>query len=204
MSGSRFILPIVVLLFVVSIEAIWAGDSTNRVISLALKDQFDDEMILKPPFTRPVLVTVADRDGAGALDGWVQPLKEAFPGQIRFFAVADLRPVPAPLRGLVRRGFRKDYHHPVALDWHGDAVAQFPVEKTQPNLLLLDGGGRVAAALQGPATDPGLEKLKQSIGTLLGVSATNNPADPPRNQAARHAGPRPSGTASAGAVRQSN
>lgn len=140
-----------------------AADSTNRVISFSLEDQFNHERSLQAPFTRPVLVTIADREGATQLEGWLTQLKKEFPTQLEYFAIADLRAVPRPLRGLVRRGFRKEYSHPVALDWEGSAAEQVSLVKDGATLLLLDHQGRELLVVSGQATGPELDKLRHAI-----------------------------------------
>jgi len=144
-----------------------AEEVADRGIQFALKDQFNQDLVLEPPFTGPVLVTVADRSGADELDGWIQPLKESFPGRIRYVAVADLRSVPAPMRGLVRRGFRKQYAHPIGLDWNGDLARQTSLEKEHLNLLLLGPRGEPRLRLTGTVTEAGLNRLKSGIRALL-------------------------------------
>ncbi len=180
MTTRQLVSFIVALVVTASAGRLLADGSTNRVVSFALKDQFNNEMILKPPFAKPVLVTIADRDGAEELDSWIQPLKQDFSGQIQFFAVADLRSVPAPLRGLVRRGFRKDYALPVALDWRGEAADQVTLRKDHANLLLLDAQGRELLSLSGVATEPKLAQLRSRVREMIALDhavALKQPAE---------------------------
>lgn len=173
MKGLCLHLLMVGALLAVARTSALGGDSTNRVVTFALKDQFDKDLILQPPFTKPVLVTIADKEGAAELDGWIQPLKQAFPGQIQFFAIADLRSVAAPFRGLVRRGFRKEYSHPIAMDWRGAAAGQMNVVKDRANIFLLDGCGCEVLSFHEAATEAHLNQVKEHISDLLSRPASD-------------------------------
>jgi hypothetical protein len=163
MSPAPRSLLVAVLLSAALAHGASAAESTNRVISFSLEDQFNHAMTLQAPFTKPVLVTIADKEGATQLEAWLAPLKKEFPAQLEYFAIADLRAVPRPLRGLVRRGFRKEYSHPVALDWEGSAAGQVSLVKDRATLLLLDHQGRELLVVGGQATGPELDKLRHAI-----------------------------------------
>jgi hypothetical protein len=148
----------------------WSADEPkpdHKPVEFSFKDQFDNDLVLKPPFDKPVVVTIADQRGAEQLDAWVQPLKREFGDRIRFFAIADVQGVPGPLRGLVRRGFKKDYRHPVALDWRGQTAARLTVKADIPNLVLLDHGGRPRTSVSGPAGEEPVQRLLRELKALL-------------------------------------
>ena len=145
----------------------------HEPVKFSFKDQFDNDLALQPPFDKPVVVTIADKRGAEQLDAWVQPLKREFGERIRFFAIADVRGVPGPLQGLVRRGFKKDYAHPVALDWQGQAAARLTLKKDEPNLVLLDRDGKLRITLNGPAREEPVQRLMREINALLDASLTS-------------------------------
>lgn len=136
-------------------------------IRFELEDQFNRGMLLKPAFTKRLVVTVADEKGYEQLPDWIASLKKEFGDSVQFFAVADLRAVPGWLKGMVRRGFRKKIAHGVAMDWDGAAANQMDIIPDQANLLLLDQDGRVSFSIHGEATEENLSKLKDAIQTAI-------------------------------------
>ncbi len=147
----------------------------KQPVSFDLNDQFDNKMTLKPEFSQPVIVTVADKKGYEQLPDWIAALKKEFGSSIQFFAVADLRAVPGWLKGTVRRGFRKKIAHGVAMDWDGAAAAQMNITGDEANLLMLDKEGRVSFSIHGEASDENQATLKNAIRKAIndaGVTAT--------------------------------
>jgi hypothetical protein len=136
-------------------------------VSFALKDQFNNTMTLTPKFEGPVLVTVADKNGAGQLPGWISPLNKEFKESIRFFAVADLRAVPGLLRGMIRRAFKKEFDYGIAMDWDGTAAKQLNITADEANLFVLDEVGHVAFSVHGEATEQNMAALKDALHNLI-------------------------------------
>lgn len=146
--------------------------STNQVVHFELTDQFNEAMTLKPPFEKPVIVTIADKQGSSELEEWIRPIQGEFGDDIEFFAVADLRSVPGLLRGMVRRGFKKEFTHPIALDWKGAAADQLSIAEDHANLFLLDRQGRLRLSVTGKAGEEQLAVVETATRELLNPTAT--------------------------------
>ena len=163
--ARAFILP---CLWLANVASPRAGEPINREpVSFELTDQFNQGMTLTPPFSKPVIVTVADRKGAEQLHDWIAPLKEEFGDTIQFFAVADLRPVPGVMKGMIRRAFRKQFDYGVAMDWNGAAAGQVTLAADEANLLVLDSEGRVTFSIHGEATKNNLARLMDATRTAF-------------------------------------
>lgn len=165
----RWIASIITLIALAQIDcpSLYAGD-INAPIVIQLENQWEKPAKLQAPMQHVTILTVADRAGAEQIEEWVAPLKKEFAANIDFFAVADLRAVPRPLRGFVRRRFAKAYDYPIGLDWSGSVADQLTIKEDVANLFALDQHGRVQATMHGPATAQSLETLKTEIAKLIG------------------------------------
>ncbi|GEM_PF-2202857 len=166
-SGVLLVFGVALLVFIGARLAPAENSEAAGPVSFALKDQFNNAMTLAPKFEQPVLVTVADKKGAGQLPGWISPLSKEFKGSVRFFAVADLRAVPGLLRGMVRRAFKKEYEYGIAMDWDGTAAEQLKITADEANLFLLDEAGHLVFSVHGEATEQNLVALKDALHNLI-------------------------------------
>lgn len=162
----RFVIALIALAQIFR-PSLHAGE-TNAPVVIQLENQWEKPAKLQAPMQHVTILTVADRAGAEQIQEWVAPLKEEFATNIEFFAVADLRAVPRPLRGFVRRRFAKAYDYPIGLDWSGSVADQLTIKEDVANLFVLDQQGRVQATMHGPATAQSLQSLKTEIAKLLG------------------------------------
>ncbi|MBI1176992.1 hypothetical protein GC207_06080 [bacterium] len=162
----RFVIALIALAQI-DCPSLFAGD-TNSPIVIHLENQWEKPAKLQAPMQHVTILTVADRAGAEQIQEWVAPLKKEFAANIDFFAVADLRAVPRPLRGFVRRRFAKAYDYPIGLDWSGSVANQLTIKEDVANLFVLDQQGRVQATMHGSATAPSIETLKTEIAKLIG------------------------------------
>jgi hypothetical protein len=140
---------------------------TPSPVSISLTDQWEKPAVLRAPLDRVTILAIADRAGADQINEWVTPLKVQFGTNVQFFAVADVSAVPAPLRGLVRRRFAKEYSYPVGLDWKGTITEQLPLTSKAVNLFVLDRAGIVQHTAQGAVETEALRKLIDAVTGLL-------------------------------------
>lgn len=142
--------------------------ATNRCPEFALKDQFDNVQTIKFPAPQPILLTVADKKGAGGIEGWAHPLGVKFGRRLQISGLADVSAVPRPLRGFVQGKFKKAIAYPTMLDWEGKICAGFNYEKNRPNIFLVARDGRVLKHFSGDADAARLEELSRLLDAELG------------------------------------
>jgi hypothetical protein len=109
------------------------------------------------------LLVLADRKGSRQIDGWVRPLQAAFGDRIEIAGLADVRRVPALMRGLVRSSFKKGLDYPVMLDWDGDAVTRFDFRPNQANLFVIDPEGIIQLHVSGKSTAKRVKELETFV-----------------------------------------
>lgn len=140
---------------------------TNAPARLDLRDQYDIPQHLLFPATNVTLLTIADKAGSGQIAAWVIPIKQRFGRSIDVRGIADVSAVPAPMRGLVRREFRKSQQYPVMMDWSGEACRAFSYSGREALILILDFQGHIIHRVRGPANDRSLENLIYDVNRLV-------------------------------------
>jgi hypothetical protein len=140
---------------------------TLMIPAFELRDQFNQPQALTFPATNVQIVIVADRKGSEQIEGWVRPLKQHYGERLVIHGVADVRSVPALLRGRVRREFQQAQMYPVMLDWSGQVVKNFSPTPQQANLCLLNREGRIVARFSGSASPAQLQQLQVLLDSLL-------------------------------------
>jgi hypothetical protein len=146
---------------------------------LELSDQFDTPRRLSFPSTNVVLLTIADRKGSGQIDGWVAALKARYDGRVEIHGLADVRGVPVPWRGKVRKKFQETRRHPVMLDWSGTNCAQFGSQPGVANVLFLARDGTIRCLQRGPVQPAALQEMFETIDAVFAGTAAplaNEPA----------------------------
>jgi hypothetical protein len=126
-------------------------------------------------------MVAANRKGADEIDSWVKPLAKRFSSKIQISGIADMSPVPAVLRPLVRKRFAQDRQYPVMLDWRGDVVREFLLDPRHANVVLLSTNGQVIWQSAGKATPGDLEALFRAIDLAL-QDARSKTQVPKRNR----------------------
>lgn len=144
-----------------------SADSSTNTISFSFNDQYTEPMVLKPEFPKPMIVTVADKDGSDQLIEWIEPLTKEFGKTVSFFPIADLRAVPGLLKGMVRRSFKKRFEYDIAMDWDGVAVKQLSTKAGHANLILLNRQGKIVTSVHGPVSEENLSTMVKAIRTEL-------------------------------------
>jgi hypothetical protein len=131
--------------------------------SFELEDQFRARHSYTFPRARAVVLVIADREGSVQIAGWLRNFKHGRAGDLEYAGIADLRKVPAALRGLVRSRFREQFDYPVMLDWSGSVCAELDITSGQANVLVLDSKGRLAGRVTGPPSTAKVEAASKAI-----------------------------------------
>jgi hypothetical protein len=154
---------------------LWKGRPQPRLAALALaltlsgatfaadairgEDQFGSSRAIQFPAAKPIVLTIADKDGADEVDLWVAALKPKVADRAAFEGIADVTKVPGPLRGMIRKRFAKRYSHGMILDWTGESLARFKPTPARANIYLLSRDGEELARYSGKPTREGIEAL---------------------------------------------
>ena len=138
-----------------------------RLTTLELKDQFEHAHTLAFPSGKPRLIVVGDRKGSEQTPAWTTPLKARFTNQLEMIAVADVHGVPGFVQPTIRKGFKKEYAHPVLLDWKGVLFEKLSPKASVVNLYLVKPDGTICAHWHGPATEEKLKAASDEIARLL-------------------------------------
>ena len=136
---------------------------TNAPAKIELSDQFEVKQSLVFPTTNLTFLVIADKVGSEQLAAWVSPVKERFGEAAAIVGIADVSAVPRPMRGLVRKKFKKSQAHSVMLDWSGETVKAFACAPERANVFVLDDKGRIVKRLTGKATPEGIKEVCQAL-----------------------------------------
>lgn len=137
--------------------------SRIQLPSVSLEDQFQNAHTFRFPAEKPILLAVADHEGAEAMNEWIDKTRGVLGSHVQFIGVADVRKVPAFMRGFIRRKFVKAYSRPILLDWKGDLSSPLKPASGVPNIYLLSTNAAVLCSEQGPFSQ---EKLTRIAGSL--------------------------------------
>ena len=140
-----------------------AFEVTNVPGKIELSDQFEVKQSLVFPTTNLTFLVIADKTGSEQLAAWVAPVKERFVTAVAIVGIADVSAVPRPMRGMVRKKFKKAQAYPVMLDWSGNTVKQFAISPNRANVLLVDCQGNILKRLTGKATEAAIKELCETI-----------------------------------------
>lgn len=140
------------------------GEDTNSWVgkpmaSFELKDQYGRLHSISFPRTNLMVVTVADRTGAGQVNSWIEPLKERYGNKIAMAGVASVGKVPRPFRGLAQARFRKAWTYPVMLDWNGEISDRLGSEREEVTLIAVGRDGTILWRHSGAANQEALLRL---------------------------------------------
>jgi len=142
------------------------GGSPDELACLSiieLQDQFKNTHRHSFPESKPMVLLVADRKGYGSLAPWVKSARALAADESIVLGIADVRRVPAFLRGKVRRKFEEGQDYPILLDWHGDVLENLRPTRGVANTYLIRPDGHVVLHLSGEATDAKLKLLRSEI-----------------------------------------
>ena len=139
---------------------------TNAPAKIELSDQFEVKRLLAFPTTNLTFLVIADKSGSEQLAAWVAPVQERFGTTVAIVGIADVSAVPRPMRGLVRKKFKKAQAHSVMLDWSGETVKAFASLPERANVFVLDEKGRIVKRLAGKATPETIKEVCQALQAL--------------------------------------
>jgi hypothetical protein len=147
--------------------------SQPRLQSFALTDQYGTNHNVSFPRERPLLLTVADRGGAEQMSGWLEPIHDFDATLLDIVGVAQLRAVPWLLRNRVQRELRRQYSHPLLLDWQGQLERTLGCRLDQANVFLIDGHGRIVHHQAGAASPGKIAELRAAVHRVLTAHASS-------------------------------
>jgi len=137
--------------------------ATHAPANVELRDQYDSPQRLTFPATNLVVLTIADKTGAEQVDSWIAAIKPRYAGRVEICGLADVRGVPAFLRGKVRKKFQQTRQYPVMMDWSGDICAKFKFQPGVVNLFLIARDGSIVGRWTGTATPAAVSELSASL-----------------------------------------
>ncbi len=162
---------IFLLLITTLLESGFCGAATNApaktVSEFELEDQYETPHTVKFPKSKITVLTVADQKGSEQVNDWIRPLYQRYEKRIDIAGVADVSTVPAALRPLVRKAFKKQLDYPVMLDWGGAVSKSFGYGKNQVSVFVLGVDGTMLIHVSGKATDAKLKSLFEKIDQAL-------------------------------------
>jgi len=135
----------------------------DKLEPFTLSDQNEKEHVVRLPLRRLTLFTVADKQGAQEVSGWVNPVHALYQERVDIVGIANVSAAPRWFRGQVRRYFRRTYPHPVLLDWEGKVIKSMKAEGQAVTVLVAAPDGTIIYRAGGPATAAGMEKLLQLL-----------------------------------------
>jgi hypothetical protein len=168
-AASLLVKTLILLLNVAFAAALVAEAQTElrQLSSFTLQDQFGGTRACRFPSGTWQVITLADKKGSSDVLLWVNHLKGRYGDRLAIEGIADVTAVPAPLRGMVRDRFRKEFRHPVLLDWHGRAVRQLGPRKNQANVYFVGGNGQVLVSVAGTPNPESCARLFAAIDKAL-------------------------------------
>lgn len=142
-----------------------------KAAEFALKDQFGNELSIKFPRQKVIILAIADKDGSEQLEEWIRPLAEKYSAKyadkLDIQGIAELSSVPGIAKGVVRNFIKKKSERPVMLDWSGAVSKSYSYEKDKANVFLIDRAGNILVRAVGAADAVKLEELYLEIDKLL-------------------------------------
>jgi len=148
----------------VSIFLVFPANSMAQTASnFTLEDQFGNEISVKFPSNKPVVLVFGDRDGSKQVEGWVRPIYTKFTDQVYIFGIAELSAVPWAVRPVVRRLIKSKSKNPVMLDWTGKVSKSYGYEEEKANVFIISKNGEIKAIKRGGATSSTLEDVYKEI-----------------------------------------
>ena len=135
--------------------------------NFTLEDQFGNEIAVKFPSNRPVVLVFGDREGSAQVEGWVRPIYTKFTDKLYIFGIAELSAVPWAAKPVVRRIIKSKSKNPIMLDWTGKVSKSYGCEKGKANVFVISKNGEVTAVKRGAASASELSDLYREINALL-------------------------------------
>lgn len=144
-----------------------AAPSYPQATAFALEDLRGAKQYFSFPRSQPLLLALADREGAEQMEAWIKPLYARYTSEIEIHGIAELSAVPGFARGIARGIIGSLVSQPIMLDWTGDVVQQFGAAKGQTVLVLISPSGQIRLREQGAHTAAGFARLTTAVDSLL-------------------------------------
>lgn len=142
--------------------AAWAAAETSPNLAgsrCELEDQFGHAFLVAFPRPKPLILTAADEKGSAQIAPWIEALKPKLNGAADLLGVADVRNVPGPFRGMVRKKFKEKYDHPLGLDFEDKICGRLGLQKRSANLFVFAASGELLSRHSGPVSAAEVEKI---------------------------------------------
>jgi hypothetical protein len=134
-----------------------------------LKDQWDHEVQLSTQRGKPVLLVYGDRLGSEFMSVWAAAVRESqAASSVSVIRIANLRAVPGPFHGYVRRRFQSPNEEgkansPVLLDFDGAVAKIYGFTEDLTNVYLIDKKGLLRYTACGKGTSEETRRLLDMI-----------------------------------------
>jgi hypothetical protein len=167
---AKRIAIIVLLGCVVSVSTSMSFYNTligKKAKDFVMEDQFSKEHSWEKFSGKPTVLLLGDREGSKFTDNWSKPLFARYGNTIHLVAMADVSSVPFFLKGFIRGKFRDAYTTPILMDWDGETVEYYDIQKNVPTFIAIDKQGIVRAHLSGKGTAEDLAKAYNAVQSIL-------------------------------------
>jgi len=149
----------------------------RQALSFDLEDQFGDLHSTADVEGRPVIVIGSDRAGRRESQIWAQTVGSLMEtdaelqGRAEILRIADLRGVPAFLKGSVRKQLRRGLETPLLLDWDGQVVGIYDFQPEIANVVLLNRDGAVVLRIE--SREPQKEEVENLRRAVLDLESSS-------------------------------
>jgi hypothetical protein len=137
-----------------------------------LKDQWEHEVRLSAQKGKPVLLIYGDRLGSEYMSVWAAAVRESpVASSLNIIRIANLRAVPGPFYGYVKRRFQSPNEEgkansPVLLDFDGAVARIYGFTDDLASVYLIDKKGLLRYTACGKGTPDEARRLLEMIGKL--------------------------------------
>lgn len=139
----------------------------KKAKDFVLEDQFSKEHSWEKFSGKPTVLLLGDREGSKFSDNWSKPLFTRYGNAIHLVAIADVSSVPFFLKGFIRGKFRDVYTNPILMDWDGETVEYYDIQKNVTTFIAIDKQGVIRAHLSGKGTAEDLTKAYTAVQSIL-------------------------------------
>lgn len=142
--------------------------ATLDVAELSLRDQYGREDSVAAHDSAVVVVIVIDAKRLRKIKGWEKGLLERFPG-LEFMRIADVPTDPPVTEARVAEKLSQRVPQGVSvlIDMDRRWARALSLDTSQPNLLLFNQQGKIAARYAGHPTDGFLERVSARVKEVL-------------------------------------
>ncbi len=145
----------------------------DRVPSMTLEDQFGKSHRLSAPYSRPLIIAVANNRGSSKIEPWIAELYRKYGSTTTIVGLADLKGAPGFMHKPLKKLFLKHCpEHPVLLDWEGSAAAGFKRSSAGIDIFVSDRKGRIVTSASGAMTAQKMRSLNEVLSTETGQLAS--------------------------------